>query len=280
MREYEDTLKRKENKEMSLNEWKNNELNRLLMKKFGILKEADKPDYLDLDKDGDKEESMKDAAEDKKEMDEGADKNTGMSGVDGDDKGETYMGHIKEDSGEEEKEHYEDNKMSDEDHIKAIEHHLKALKKDKDYDDDHEELEETVSSRQDGRRRDDDDPRLRPMEENNPAGSLAASAEAGDDSDPVDHLLRKQSSKRVLKKKKIKLRFKIMAIIEVNNLKQLFELLNEKEEAPMREEIIGEAIVRKYVRTKIKSMLKEHKKNKHLKKMRLRKVIRELLKRR
>jgi hypothetical protein len=39
MREYEDTLKRKENKEMSLNEWKNNELNRLLMKRFGILKE-------------------------------------------------------------------------------------------------------------------------------------------------------------------------------------------------------------------------------------------------
>tara|TARA_R110000851_G_scaffold173989_4_gene320260 strand:- start:44 stop:1066 length:1023 start_codon:yes stop_codon:yes gene_type:complete len=39
MREYEDTLKRKEIKEMSLNEWKNNELNKLLMKKFGILKE-------------------------------------------------------------------------------------------------------------------------------------------------------------------------------------------------------------------------------------------------
>ena len=39
MREYEDTRKRKERNEMSLNEWKNNELNRLLMKKFGILKE-------------------------------------------------------------------------------------------------------------------------------------------------------------------------------------------------------------------------------------------------
>ena len=42
MREYEDTLKLKEKKEMSLNEWKNNELNRLLMKKFGILKENKK----------------------------------------------------------------------------------------------------------------------------------------------------------------------------------------------------------------------------------------------
>jgi hypothetical protein len=39
MREYEDTKKYKENKDMSLNEWKNNELNQLLMKKFGILKE-------------------------------------------------------------------------------------------------------------------------------------------------------------------------------------------------------------------------------------------------
>ena len=40
MREYEDTLKLKEKKEMSLKEWKNNELNKNLLKKFGILKEA------------------------------------------------------------------------------------------------------------------------------------------------------------------------------------------------------------------------------------------------
>ena len=116
MREYEDNLKIKENNKMSLKEWKNNELNQLLMKRFGILKEN-------------------------------ADLNTGESGVDGDDKDETYMGHEKkenlyEDSGEEEKEHYDDDKMSDEDHIKAIEHHLRALKKDKDYDKDHEPLEE------------------------------------------------------------------------------------------------------------------------------------------
>lgn len=38
-REWEDTRKVKENKTMSLNEWKNNELNRLMMEKFGILKE-------------------------------------------------------------------------------------------------------------------------------------------------------------------------------------------------------------------------------------------------
>ena len=41
MREYEDTIK-KENNQMSLKEWKNNELNKLLLKKFGILNENKK----------------------------------------------------------------------------------------------------------------------------------------------------------------------------------------------------------------------------------------------
>ena len=39
MREYEDNLKLEEKNKMSLNEWKNNELNKNLLKKFGILKE-------------------------------------------------------------------------------------------------------------------------------------------------------------------------------------------------------------------------------------------------
>ena len=67
MREYEDTVKYKEKDKMSLKEWKNNELNRQLLKKFGILKENKKPDFLDLDKDGDKEEPMADAAKGKKD---------------------------------------------------------------------------------------------------------------------------------------------------------------------------------------------------------------------
>ena len=70
MREYEDTLKLEEKSKMSLKEWKNNELNKNLLKKFGILKEEKKPDFLDLDKDGDKEEPMADAAEDAKKMNE------------------------------------------------------------------------------------------------------------------------------------------------------------------------------------------------------------------
>ena len=39
LREYEDMKKIEEKKEMSLKEWKNNELNKLLFKRFGILKE-------------------------------------------------------------------------------------------------------------------------------------------------------------------------------------------------------------------------------------------------
>jgi hypothetical protein len=67
-----------------------------------------------------------------------------------------------------------------------------------------------------------------------------------------------------------------MAIIEVTNFKQLFELLNEEE--PMREEIIGEAVVRKYIRKKVRTMLKEQNKKQISEELRLRKVIRQLLK--
>ena len=69
-----------------------------------------------------------------------------------------------------------------------------------------------------------------------------------------------------------------MAIIEVNNLKQLFELLNEKENAPMNKEIKGEAIIREYVRKKITLMLQEQQKQKTREEQRLRKIIRTLLK--
>ena len=40
MREYEDTVKYKEKDKMSLKEWRNKELNRKLLKRFGILKEG------------------------------------------------------------------------------------------------------------------------------------------------------------------------------------------------------------------------------------------------
>ena len=58
---------------MSIKKWKNKELNGLLNEKWGFsmnlkkLNENKKPDYIDIDGDGDKEESMKDAAKDKEE---------------------------------------------------------------------------------------------------------------------------------------------------------------------------------------------------------------------
>ena len=61
---------------MSTKDWKNKELNGLLNEKWGFsmdlskLNENQKPDYIDLDKDGDTEESMKDAAEDAEQMNE------------------------------------------------------------------------------------------------------------------------------------------------------------------------------------------------------------------
>jgi hypothetical protein len=58
----------------SLEEWKNDELFSLLMKKFGILSEkGSKPDFLDLDKDGDKKEPMKQAAKQSKSEDKDED---------------------------------------------------------------------------------------------------------------------------------------------------------------------------------------------------------------
>tara|TARA_R110002110_G_scaffold43389_2_gene134775 strand:- start:252 stop:1229 length:978 start_codon:yes stop_codon:yes gene_type:complete len=121
-REYEDNRKFKEKKEMSLNEWKNNELNRLLMKKFGILKEEKEYTHPHSNY---HESSVEGSA--------------GITDVDDDDSEDNDK---TEDSDKTEKEHYDDDKMNDEEHIKAIEHHLAALKKDKNYDDDHEELEE------------------------------------------------------------------------------------------------------------------------------------------
>jgi hypothetical protein len=85
MREYEDNLKLEEKQEMSLKEWKNNELNQLLLKKWGIIKEEKKkmvkdpktgkmvPDYA-IDGKGDKDlkeqECLEEECGDKKYMKE------------------------------------------------------------------------------------------------------------------------------------------------------------------------------------------------------------------
>jgi hypothetical protein len=69
---YFEHLQKGVNTKMSTKKWKNNELKGLLTEKWGFsmdlskLNEAEKPDYIDIDGDGDKEESMKKAAKDKK----------------------------------------------------------------------------------------------------------------------------------------------------------------------------------------------------------------------
>jgi len=55
-------------------------------------------------------------------------------------------------------------------------------------------------------------------------------------------------------------------------------MLTYKEESRMKEKVIGEALVRKYIRKKVRTMLHEHKKQQFLQETRLRKVIRKLLK--
>ena len=69
-----------------------------------------------------------------------------------------------------------------------------------------------------------------------------------------------------------------MPIIEITSLEEMFELLEEKEEQPMREEIIGEELIRKYIRKKIKSMMQEQQKAVIKEELRLRKAIRQILK--
>lgn len=61
LREYEDTIKSEEINEMSLKEWKNNELNKNLLKRFGILKEGmpmKSDTEKDLDNDGDTDDEV------------------------------------------------------------------------------------------------------------------------------------------------------------------------------------------------------------------------------
>ena len=145
---YYEHLQKGENK-MSLKDWKNKEVKSLLSEAWGFKMDlgklnegADDASEKDDDdiginpwgqkyskkkypwgtkKDGSPEHHMG-TGEDDDELEEGC-------GDNDDD--------LSEDSGEEEGDHYRDNTMHDDDHIKAIEHHLDALKRDKDYDDDH-----------------------------------------------------------------------------------------------------------------------------------------------
>jgi len=68
-----------------------------------------------------------------------------------------------------------------------------------------------------------------------------------------------------------------MKIIEVTNIKELLDL-TKKEDTSMSEKIVGEELVRKYIRKKINSLISENKKQQVLEEKRLRQSIRKILK--
>ncbi len=137
---YYEHLQKGDKSSMSTKDWKNGELKSLLAESWGF-----KMDLNELNEAGDPtgiESPSKSGA--KK-----ADKS-----LEGEDEGKEGMEDLKEDSGEEEKRHYEDDDWHDKDRIEAIRRHLDALERDKDYDHDHESLEEDGAKRK-------GDPRLR-----------------------------------------------------------------------------------------------------------------------
>ena len=131
---YYEHLQKGDKSSMSTKNWKNGELKSLLSEAWGF-----KMDLGKLNEEAKSDDYGKDPAaftgtepEEKKEK-EDLEKEKALQ----------------EDSGEEEGRHYDEDRMSDNDHIKAIEHHLDALRQDRDYDDDHEALEEGEGDRGD-----------------------------------------------------------------------------------------------------------------------------------
>ena len=133
---------------MSTKDWKNKELRTILSEawgfKFNTLEEFNSfneneeiQEISDQDgvADGDME-TAGDATDNREEADLEEGKMRMKTDTEDADEG------ISEDSGYEEKEHDEHNAWRDEDHIEAIEKHLRALKGDRDYEEDHEKLEE------------------------------------------------------------------------------------------------------------------------------------------
>lgn len=160
---------------MSLKEWKNNELNMLLMKKWGLLKEGtakerndeegNRPSYakdLDLDEGHehgpecgcpDMEEGMQYRADDESHEDESDNMEDNQFGM-GD---PLKRDKLEEDSEGEETYHYGEAEGHDEkelhDLVKrhATKSHIDALKRDMDYDEDHEDRHERGTDFREGK---------------------------------------------------------------------------------------------------------------------------------
>jgi len=133
-RDWEDSIKQtiyfehlqKGDYTMSIKDWKNGELKSLLSEAWGF-----KMDLNNLNENT--EEPVEEVSMYSKRRDPKAD----VAGKQEDDYGD-----LSEDSGEEEKRHYEDDDWHDKDRLDAILHHAHELRKDMDYDHDHEALQE------------------------------------------------------------------------------------------------------------------------------------------
>ena len=156
-------------KKMTTKDWKNKEITKLLSEAWGFDFSLDKLNEGDTGASKGDESKTHPGEDDytwKKGEDSKTDKGTHDDGDRKGDESDTGRGkdYVNEDGGEEEGHHYDDNRMNDDDHIKAIEHHLDALRKDRDYDDDHID-EHSKTDRPDrvagrdagGRRLDEDD---------------------------------------------------------------------------------------------------------------------------
>ncbi len=179
-RDWEDSTKgtiyyehlQKGNKKMSTKDWKNGELTTILSEAFGFKfnverltedtggaggeltdkeakkEEEDKPYVSKREKEGNLEEEVveEDDGDDIEETARGRRRGTSPDPARDDNRTrpmeEADDDVVEEDSGYEEKEHDEHNAWNDEDHIEAIEKHLRALKHDRDYEEDHESVEE------------------------------------------------------------------------------------------------------------------------------------------
>jgi hypothetical protein len=146
---------------MSLKEWKNNEINQKLMKKWGLLKEEknEPADVAHADRVLSGEEAGEDAAEEldetsmkyRKEDDWGKSP-AAFTGTEKEEEEATdHLKHgkaLEEDSEGEETYHYGEDEGRDEKELRDLERrhatraHIKALKRDMDYDEDHERRRE------------------------------------------------------------------------------------------------------------------------------------------
>jgi hypothetical protein len=162
LREYEDGLKLEEMNKMSLKEWKNNELNSLLLKKFGILKENKMVDEELTDK---QEKNLPDnlkAAIEKKEAEEGEKKEEDLQEISS--KREDFE-HNREQGREGSQ--TQDDRLHEEEEEELDEGQLCEKCGGKHYMKEEEEIEERARGRErvPGGQADRDDERTRPMQE-------------------------------------------------------------------------------------------------------------------